>query len=555
VKTPLSISFLSISIPNSEWALPLASGNLKAYVDQYSRKHKLGWKTRILDYNLDTPEDLILERVFEDEVPIVAITVYLWNRKRMESLCRAIRQQRPEAIILAGGPEMERPGELKSLLDWTLSGEGEVGLVQILEALGKFDFPAQRPGRDFFTSTDTLRTQRQICPLEDLPSPYLSGTIDLESRNSALWELSRGCPYRCSFCYESRGVGGVRYFPRERLERELDLFVEKGIHQIFVLDPTFNARKDRAKEILLMLALKAPEIHFTLELRTEQIDEELAELLSRIHCSVQIGLQSANPKALESVNRKLDPQDYSEKISLLHQSGVSYGLDLIYGLPRDSYSEFLSSLDYALSLQPNHLDIFPLAVLPGTKLKDTADSYSLVYSRETPYLVSSSPDFSLSEMEKARGIAEAVELFYNRGRAVSWLWLLGEWTDTPLSSILEDFAEFSDEHGEATRKTSDYGSLEILGLQKTFVKQILPQRPATLFGDIISIFTSLGILREEEVGIPEVEYHYPPEKLLSFLDQGIFESEDLFDLLSDFGEDPQLYRLEETGAFVPLDRD
>jgi radical SAM superfamily enzyme YgiQ (UPF0313 family) len=58
---------------------------------------------------------------------------------------------------------------------------------------------------------------------EELTSPYLDGTLDLSKYEGALWELARGCPFKCSYCYESKGEKKVRLLPMERIEKELKL--------------------------------------------------------------------------------------------------------------------------------------------------------------------------------------------------------------------------------------------------------------------------------------------------------------------------------------------
>ncbi len=212
----------------------------------------------------------------------------------------------------------------------------------------------------------------------------------------------------------------VRRFPLERVRAELQLFAALDLCEVFVLDPTFNYHQPTAKELLRIMAQEGQGLHFSLEIRAERVDRELAELFAAINCSLQIGLQSADPSLLRDINRDFDPEEFSDKVLLLHEAGVCYGFDLIYGLPGDSLEGFLASFDYALSLIPNHLDIFPLAVLPGTRLADKAGERGLDYQKQPPYQVRSSATFSAADMPQAARIATACDLFYNRGRAVPW---------------------------------------------------------------------------------------------------------------------------------------
>jgi Coproporphyrinogen III oxidase and related Fe-S oxidoreductases len=114
----------------------------------------------------------------------------------------------------------------------------------------------------------------------------------------------------------------VRRFSLERIEAELKLFVRRGVTQVFVLDSTFNQDIKRAKTILKMIRRIAPDIHFHFEVRSEFIDPEMAQLFADIVCSLQIGLQSADPDVLKQVGRNFRRDDFSRKISLLNESGA-----------------------------------------------------------------------------------------------------------------------------------------------------------------------------------------------------------------------------------------
>jgi coproporphyrinogen III oxidase-like Fe-S oxidoreductase len=158
-----------------------------------------------------------------------------------------------------------------------------------------------------------------------------------------------------------------------------------------------------------LIQSKAPDIHFTFEVRTEFLDEEMAELFASVSCGLQIGLQSTNITALAEINRRFDSNAYSKKIKLLNEYGVIFGLDLIFGLPKDSFSDFCKSLDYAINLQPNNLDIFQLAVLPGTVLYDYMEKENIRFMKEPPYLVQETHSFSEKDLLKANNLKKACD--------------------------------------------------------------------------------------------------------------------------------------------------
>jgi hypothetical protein len=278
----------------------------------------------------------------------------------------------------------------------------------------------------------------------------------------------RGCPYRCAYCYEGRGVAGLRLLPRERIEAELEILRSSGVSEVFVLDPTFNARSAEALSLLALLAERGGDIRWNFEIRAELVDRAQARAFSRLSCSLQIGLQSADPEVLSTIGRSLDRKQFVSKVKLLDEAGLVYGFDLIYGLPGDDLSGFRHSLDFALSLAPNHLDIFPLSVLPGTSLFDRRKELALDCSAEPPYLLRRSLSFSEADMAAAERLAASTRIFYSMGRAVPWFKAVLKPLRMSPSAFLGGFGV-----GEAG---SDQGHRRIEVLQCAYVEKMYKDR-------------------------------------------------------------------------------
>ncbi len=373
---------------------------------------------------------------------IVGLSVYVWNRLALEAAARELRTLVPGIVIFAGGPEVSASTRSfeSGLFDHLVCGEGEQITVSFCHALlSSGSIPCE--------ITSLSRLPGLDCAT--LSSPWLDGTLDdcasVRECRGALWELARGCPYNCTYCYESKGEKKVRLFPLERLEKELDYFVATGIERVFVLDPTYNASRERALTLLRLIEKKAPELHFNFEVRAELLDREMVEAFGKIPCSLQIGLQSTNPEALKLVNRPVDLSAFSKKIGLLNDEGVVFGLDLMFGLPGDSLSTFRAGIDYAVGLYPNNLEIFRLAVLPGTLLAEQAESLGVKHKAGPPYHVESTPKFPAADLERAAAIGRACDIFYTQGRAVSWFLSALHPIKLKPAQFFQDFARFLSE--------------------------------------------------------------------------------------------------------------
>jgi hypothetical protein len=248
------------------------------------------------------------------------------------------------------------------------------------------------------------------------------------------------------------------------------------VSQIFVLDSTFNQDVKRAKALLRLIAEKAPHVHCHFEVRHELLDEEQARLFSALTCSLQIGLQSADPEVAANVGRKFNRDDFVRKVSFLNEHGAIFGFDLIYGLPGDTIGKFRDGLDFALSLYPNHLDIFPLSVLPGTRVAERAAGLGLVHLRVPPYTLLESPTFPSGDMDAARRLGGACDIFYSRGKAVAWFnGILSALRMKPVP-FLEEFAAWLAELSGSLPDEAELGDRDIWQLQRTFLAGIFNRK-------------------------------------------------------------------------------
>jgi radical SAM superfamily enzyme YgiQ (UPF0313 family) len=449
----MKIVFCTLHVRRSSQAVSLAAGCLAAALPTELRKICL-----LVDGLPEQPDREILAGILAAKPQLVAFPVYVWNRLRVIRLVRQLHEQQPQLYLVAGGPEATGdPAGLAAAAPWTavVHGEGEAAFAKLVETLAGGLPQDALPGVTLMLASGPL-TGESYCPydLDSALSPWLTGTLRAQPSGGVLWEVTRGCAFSCDYCFEARGHGGVRCIGRQRLEEELELFARTGVSQVWVLDSTFNYPPERGISLLELLLEKAPELHYHLEAKADFIDRHTARLLGELNCSVQLGLQSIHEHVLKTIHRPLDLEILAEKIHLLAAEEVVFGFDLIYGLPQDNYAGFRDSLDTVLSFAPNHVHIFPLALLPGTRLAQQRDRYGIEAQDVPPYELLSSSNWTVEELELCRRLAATVDLFYNTGRAVAFFPAILQALQTRPSELFEAFFQWAQQ-----QPGIDYGSL------------------------------------------------------------------------------------------------
>lgn len=111
------------------------------------------------------------------------------------------------------------------------------------------------------------------------------------------------------------------------------------------------------------------EVEVTTEANPDSVTAaDLRELAAAGFTRVSFGMQSAVPHVLATLDRTHDPARVPQVVDWARQAGLQVSLDLIYGTPGESLSDWETSLQAAIAMAPDHISAYALVVEPGTKM-------------------------------------------------------------------------------------------------------------------------------------------------------------------------------------------
>ncbi len=96
--------------------------------------------------------------------------------------------------------------------------------------------------------------------------------------------------------------------------------------------------------------------------------QSLAQLREAGFTRVSVGMQSAVPHVLRTLDRTHDPDRVPLVVRWAREAGLDVSLDLIYGTPGESLADWRASLDAALACAPDHVSAYALVVEDGTRM-------------------------------------------------------------------------------------------------------------------------------------------------------------------------------------------
>jgi radical SAM superfamily enzyme YgiQ (UPF0313 family) len=329
----------------------------------------------------------IARTVLESGADLVAASNYAWTYKRLHEMLDVTDAAGARAPrILLGGPNssgefgaamMRRHPSISAMVE----GEGEPAFRDICSAL------VDSPRRDPFATARNCVVRgedgaivrpsvgHRIRLLDEVPSPYLSGFLPAQP-SPIFYETNRGCPYRCAFCYWGNGNAKIYRMSAERIREEMEFFARSRVASFWIADANFGIFKEDAEIAATMAEINArhgrPFKHVGVNWAKQSSDRvlEIAEIFrdGGMACTTTMALQSVTPEAeIASKRYSMAPSKFASLIRRANESGLDTYTDVIWGLPGESFDEFLDGLGSIVATGVPAILMHQLYLLPGTE--------------------------------------------------------------------------------------------------------------------------------------------------------------------------------------------
>ena len=398
-----------------------------------------GFDVTLVEHSLRDRTSHVLEHLYREGADVYGFSCYIWNLTEMLTLAEALHGLLPHSRIVLGGPEVSFDTARFDAMKWIdaiVTGEGEDALPRLCLAI-RDGHPHPRIVDGGVP--DVMRDEGILYRDSEVTGGIL------------YYESSRGCPYSCAYCLSS-ATHGVRAKSVTQTLVDLEAFerLQVDCKVIKFVDRTFNFDIKRANAIWRALLDDRFTKCYHFEICASLLDEESFSYLSKFpkgKVQLEIGLQSTNPETLAAISRHIAPDRVLQNVKRLHEMGnIHVHLDLIAGLPYESYDRFAQSFDDAYGCA-DLLQLGFLKLLHGTSLRARAEEYGYRTLPTPPYTVLQSRWISYPQMQKLSRIAEVLERFVESRRFLHTLDYLRPYMRSPFRFFegLTAFIESADE--------------------------------------------------------------------------------------------------------------
>jgi len=339
----------------------------------------------LYDINALRPTERQIHSVIDDyHADVVMIGGIIPIYKKVIELSDYIKTTYPETTIIAGGSVASSIPEIlleNSKVDVVCTGEGEKTIINFLRDIKKKNINgiAYKDNKVIINQPESL--------IQDLDTESMLPAYDLIEMETYLnnqaiglgreidFISSRGCPFRCSFCFQPFGKTPRLHSAKFVINAMKMLIKDYDIDFVTFLDDEFLINKQRVKEFCNEVKKLDKNILWSCNGRANILanDEDLMKTMRNSNCiSIAYGFESGSQKMLDSMGKKqtIEQMEKVTKLNRIH--GMPIPVSFIIGMPGETSETLQETMNFCLR---NNIPLDSLMFAtpyPGTPIYDFA---------------------------------------------------------------------------------------------------------------------------------------------------------------------------------------
>ena len=368
-----------------------------------------GHTVKIFDLTLEPkrPLESKMEEIVKFSPEIVGISAMSHSYDNAIKIAEELKNK-TEAKIVLGGPHptiMPENVLQNEFVDFVIMGEGEDTFLKMCQNLstGKFH------GIDGLCYKENGRIVIQpknyfIADLDSIPFPARHllrmsdyTLIDDYGEKMATIVSSRGCPYRCTYCY--KGLFGVSYRQRsfQNVINEIKFCMKEfGYKSFYFVDDLFTMNAQRIKGLTDTIKEERLNIRWQCLARVNNATPEMFKQMKEAGCyKIHFGIESGNQNIINKVQKAITLDQVRNAVKYCKAAGIRTKGYFMLGLPGDTVDTMQNTIDFAEELQLGDAMFSITTPFPGTELWNSIDKSKIVSLSDAFYRSLNSDDINI----------------------------------------------------------------------------------------------------------------------------------------------------------------
>lgn len=318
-----------------------------------------------------------LRRVLADFEPdLVGVTTTTPGLPGALEACQAAKSV--GARVILGGPHTEvyaHENLFHDCIDYVGVGEGITIMPALCEALETTGEPDGIPG--LVTRTFDGGAAPAV-NLEDVGWPDRTGLpMDrffsiMAPRPFATMISSRGCPFKCSFCFKQQVDRKSMYRSPEDVVGEMTYLKQRwGVKEIMFYDDVFTLHRGRVYEICELIRSQGLKVRWEAPTRVDLVPDKLLTAMAGAGCvRLRFGIEHGDPEILRRMRKESSIEKIEKAVTSAHEAGIRGFGYFIVGWLNETREQYRQTVDLACRLPLDYASFYTATPLPGTPLHE-----------------------------------------------------------------------------------------------------------------------------------------------------------------------------------------
>jgi len=212
--------------------------------------------------------------------------------------------------------------------------------------------------------------------LEELPVPAF-GMLDFSrysyeilGKRLSLFEISRGCGFRCRFCNKVMYGDKMRFKSKEQVLSELSLAIEKyDVKTGYFMDLDFLSAKGLVDALCEHLIEKKYRFRWTCQTRPDRLDPQILKKMNLAGCKIiHLGVEAGLQSSLDYFNKDITLDKIEKGMEMCREAGIKTLVFFLVGLPRETEKDRLQALKFFKKIRPDFISFHRLFPYHGTDI-------------------------------------------------------------------------------------------------------------------------------------------------------------------------------------------
>ncbi len=323
--------------------------------------------------------DLLRSLVLDEKPDFIGITAMTTKFGSVIQTARFCRQVLPRVPIIVGGPHASTMPDLTMQVpevDCVLRGEADETLPLLLQTLRDHGDLAAVGGLTWRRDGRVVHNPdaRFVTDLDSLPIPDRGALMhprNYSSEDMGVLLTSRGCPYRCSYCFHMWDRR-VRFHSVPRVIEEIrQIRKEFGTAQFSIKDDSFTVRRRHVVDLCEAIGREPYRIGFNCTTRVNLIDDELLAVMKKAGCmQINVGIESGSEEILKLTDKDITHDQVRRAGRLMNKHRIFWSGYFMMGLPQETEEDIRATVRFLREVRPYYGGIGVYNPFPRTKLFD-----------------------------------------------------------------------------------------------------------------------------------------------------------------------------------------